>query len=309
MDQRHIEAPLVLVVSDGEWAGRSLESVLQAREHIVLRSARGREGLAMLRQKPVDAVIVEEQLGDMSAMDFCRHFRREAKGQATPLIVIASQGISPQRRVEMYAAGAWDFCSQPLDVDVLLLKIATFINSRRALAQHAEPALVDQAFDLYTLHGFRRCSRELSARAVRGHEPLACLALATPPSDSTLADSHSSTTKDTTALERAARFVTRQRRESDVAAYVGSGTFAILAPATGPSGAEQFGERLKRAAREIGSRDGAHVEVQVGYSAVPDFATAKMNVEELLRRASTALGHLRRVGRTSAVLCFDDMVT
>lgn len=308
MEHSQHDAPVILVVSDGEWAGRSLESVLQARDYVVTRSTSGREAVAMLRQGSFGAIVVEEQLADMPATEFCRLVRREPLGQATPIIVIASRGISPRHRVEVYAAGAWDYCSQPLDVEVLLLKIATFINAKRVLAQGVDASMVDETSNLYTLSGFRRWSRELSARALRGHEPLACLALA-PLHNEHVADDVSIIPRDSATLVSTARVVARQRRESDVAAYVGRGTFAILAPATGPTGAEQFSERLKRAGRDGSDREERPVELQVGYSAVPDFATAEVNADELLRRASTALGHLRRSGRASAVLCFDDMLT
>jgi two-component system cell cycle response regulator len=305
MDQQDIESPLILVVSDGEWAGRSLESVLQARDHVVTRSLRGREAVTMLGRTHVDAVIAEEQLHDMPVTEFCRQVRAMNGGAAIPVVVIASHGISPRRRVEMYSAGAWDYCSQPLDIEVLLLKLETFISARRELPSQSE-GLVDSASDLYTLRGFRRWSRGLSARALRGHEPLACLALA-PASSESDANGSGKKVVSQQALARATQFIAHQRRESDVAAYVGGGTFAILAPATGPEGAEHFSERLKRAAYESTVDGMDQVELQVGYSAVEDFATADLKIEELLTRANTALSHLRRSGRRSAVLRFDDI--
>lgn len=304
MDQLRIEAPRrLLVVSDGEWAGRSLESVLESRDYVVNRLTRGREALVAARAQ-VDAIIVEEQLEDMAAPEFCRLVRREAAGAGIPIVVIASRGISPRRRVEMYAASAWDYCSQPLDLDVLLLKLDTFIRARRELSEAAD-RFVDPALDLYTLRGFRRWSRELSARAARGHEPLACLVL-TPVANETSSRAKAIDTSEPW-VARAAHFVASQRRESDVAAYVGGGTFAILAPGTGPEGAEQFSERLRRASQELSPPDQTHRELQVGFAAVHDFATADVDAEELFRRASTALSHLRRSGRRSAVLRFDDL--
>jgi PleD family two-component response regulator len=305
-----MESPLVLVVSDGEWAGRSLESVLQAHDCVVTRSTRGADAVAAIQRAPVDAVIVEEQLKDMTATEFCQLVRRDSAGMTTPIIVIASRGISPRRRVETYAAGAWDYCSQPLDLDVLLLKLKTFVSAKRELSDPGEQAFVDPVSDLYTLRGFRRWSRELSARATRAHEPLSCLALAPLADNSAVTESADTAMEGGQWLARAARFVARHRRESDVAAYVGNGTFAILAPATGPDGAEQFSERLKRAAHDQSATDEAvPVELQVGFSAVGDLASAAVNGEELLRRASTALSHLRRSGRLSAVLGFDNLTT
>lgn len=308
MNQPQTRSPPILVVSDGEWGGRSLESVLQAREYLVTRASCGRDALAALRRGPVGAVIVEEQLPDMSATEFCLLLRRDAAGPATPIIVIASRGISPKRRVEIYTAGAWDYCSQPLDLEVLLLKLETFIGAKRELGDPAE-RLVDPASDLYTLRGLRRWSRELSARAARGHEPLACLALSTRGHDAARDGDNSFAMATEDAIARTAQFIGQQRRESDVVAYVGGGTFAILAPETGPEGAEQFSQRLKRTAHDASKDHLPRVELQVGYSAVEDFATGELDAEELLRRASTALGHLRRSGRRNAVLRFDDLTT
>ena len=309
MEQHESVLPHVLVVSHEEWAGRSLESVLQARNYSVSRVSSGRAGINALRRTPADAVICEEQLHDSSATEFCRLLRREPAGLATPIIVIAARGVSPHQRVAVYAAGAWDYCSQPLDVAVLLLKLDTFVAAGRELRDTSEDQLVDRATNLYTLRGLRRWSREVSARAVRGHEPLACVALS--PTQDLLSGGRAAPAAQNASIARAGEVVARQRRESDVAAYVGDSTFAILAPATGPGGAARFVDRLQRTAYDAleDSTTTAATPLHIGYSAVVDFASANVDAIELFRRASTALNHLRRSGQTSGVLLFDDIAS
>src|SRR6185503_20560954 len=170
--------PLVLVASKGDWAGRSFESVLKVHGYAVQRTTSGGAALDLARVSPPDVVIIEEQLDDLHATEFCRLLREDAfLGRAIPVIVTASGGTAPRDRMAVYAAGAWDYCSQPLDVEVLLLKLDTFVDARRTMKELHAGSLLDAATDLYSTHGMRRWSRELSARAVRGHEPLACVAL------------------------------------------------------------------------------------------------------------------------------------
>ena len=44
------QPPVLLVATDGEWSGRSLESVLVANGYAVLRAADGEDALALSRR-------------------------------------------------------------------------------------------------------------------------------------------------------------------------------------------------------------------------------------------------------------------
>jgi diguanylate cyclase (GGDEF)-like protein len=305
--------PQVLVVSDGEWAGRSFESVLQSYGYSVQRASRGLEALNFVRRVSTDALIVEELLQDMSGTELCRLLRREPSiGAITPVVVSTAGPATPRDRAAAYAAGAWEYCSQPIDIEVLLLKLGTFVAARRELERFRDMTQVDGSTGLYNLRGMRRWSRELTARALRSHEPLACLALAMraisrgpvamDDDGRMLADEH---------VGQIARVVALQRRASDIVGYLGDGVFAILAPETGPTGAAQLADRLCLAAHDLAvslsSED--HSGLNIGYWAVADFARAHATGEELLNRATAALDHARTWNGGKSVHRFEEPET
>lgn len=310
MDQHSSRRPLVLVVSDGEWAGRSFESVLEAHEYAVQRETSGRRALERAGATPPDAVIVDEQLADMHAPELLRRLRDDRPfGRATPTIVTTSAAPSPRERMEVYAAGAWDYCSQPLDVDVLMLKLKTFVDARMLLRRINEHSLVDMTTDMYSRRGIQRWSRELLARAARRHEPFAAVALRIT-ADGHNAPSSSEITEDRL---RTAEFMRRERRASDVIGYIGDGTFVVLAPDTDANGASRLIDRLQRAAAEsalVPEAPPGEVPLSVGYWASADLAHTKLAKEEdVVGRATTALSHIRRTHRVSGVVSFDELST
>src|SRR5689334_8729573 len=150
MDQPSLRRrPLVLVVSDGEWAGRSFESVLEAHDYAVRRVGGGHAALEAARAHHPDAVIVDEHLSDMRAAELTSSLRKELpNGCTTPIIVTSSSPAALRERNEVYAAGAWDYCSQPLDVEVLLLKLKTFVEARLEVSGLHDLTLVDTSTDL-----------------------------------------------------------------------------------------------------------------------------------------------------------------
>src|SRR5258708_37053143 len=82
-------------------------------------------------------------------------------------------------RLAAYAAGAWESCHLPLDVDGLFLKLGTFLRARQELAASQANSLTDAASGVYTTFGLHQLGEQLEARAVRNHEAFACLAFGT----------------------------------------------------------------------------------------------------------------------------------
>lgn len=301
--------PLVLVASKGDWAGRSFESVLKVHGYAVQRTTSGGAALDLARVSPPDVVIVEEQLDDLHATEFCRLLREDAfLGRAIPIIVTASGATAPRDRMAVYAAGAWDYCSQPLDVEVLLLKLDTFVEARRTMKELHASSLIDSATDLYSVNGMRRLSRELAARAVRGHEPLACVALTAAEPRGARNGAAVPARRGTWA--RTADLIRKHRRSSDIVGHLGNGLFAILAPDTDATGAWHLIGRLREAALQsslaTGSRDD-ELQLRVGYWAVADFAAADIGEADPVGLATAALAHVQGSSGPTAVASFDEI--
>src|SRR3982751_812165 len=129
-------APLVLIGSKGEWLGRSLESVLESAGYAVIRVEGGQRSLELARRLRPDVVILDEDLGGMTGVAVCQALRDDPLfDHATPIIVSAPSPNSDQVRQRAYFAGAWDYCAQPIDVEVMLLKMRNYVRAKRELEQ------------------------------------------------------------------------------------------------------------------------------------------------------------------------------
>lgn len=299
---------LVLVASQGEWVGRSLENVLESNGYSVLRVESGRRALELSRRTKPDAILLDDSLPDISGVDVCRALRDDPLfNHATPIFLMAAVQHASRVRTAAYEAGAWDYCTLPLDVETLLAKIGTFMRGAREIDESRANALVDRLTGLYSSHGVDRLLEQLSARAVRKKEPIACVVLA-----SEMLQDGSALTPDhaTDVLAELTEVCRSSSRRSDVVGYLGDSRVAIVAPDTDVAGVLRLIDRLREGIERLNakSRSGrSSASLRVGYYAVPNLAEANLVPADLVQRAKTALEYAPRGLATSAVN-FDDVL-
>jgi diguanylate cyclase (GGDEF)-like protein len=301
--------PLVLIADDQEWSARTLESIIGPRGFAVLRAYTGRQALELARTTQPDVVILDARMPDLDGIEVCRQLRDEPDfGANTPIMVVTS---GPSDRAECLAAltaGAWEYIAQPLDGEVLLAKLATYMRSKRETDRIRDESLLDQLTGLYNIRGLARRAREIGADAYRHHAPLACVAFSTQPEAATL----SMETTNEIATRVAAHLSTvfrRTGRVSDAIGRLGKSEFAIIAPATEERGAVRLMERLQESLEEapiaVGGSD-RRIRIRASYCAVPDYAGASVDAVEMLLRAATALRQNRNdEGETPRVWSYD----
>ena len=289
--------PLVLIANDQEWSARSLESILGPNGYAVVRAYTGQQALERARTSQPDLIILDAQMPDMHGFEVCRALRSDPRFSATTPIVITTSGPSGRtQRLEAYRAGAWEFLGQPLDGEALLLKLDTFLQSKREVDGLREENLLDSGSGLYNMRGLSRRAREIGAEAFRRRDPVACVVFA-PDLDEEEADSNE---EETRRLSDQVALLFRQAgRASDAIGRLGTSEYGVIAPATGPEAAVRLARRLGGAVESspIPMRGGERtLRLRAGYCAVPDFAESSVDAVELLLRATTALRDLRREG-------------
>jgi diguanylate cyclase (GGDEF)-like protein len=288
--ERPMRPPLVLVANDQEWAVRSLETLLGPNGYAVLRAYNGRQALELARSAQPDVVIVDLRLGEGDGLDVCRALRAQMVA-ATPILVTTSDPSSRVQQLEAFRAGAWEFLVQPLDGDLLLCKLDTFVRAKHDADTLREDGLLDPATGLYNARGLARRAREIGADAARRRDALACIAFAPDAATSTLSERRLEELGSRVA-EHLGAVIRRTGRGSDAIGRLGQAEFAIIAPATEASGAERLAQRVREmleAAPFDADGDNTSVRVRAGYCAVPDFAESSVDVVEMLVRAAGAL--------------------
>ena len=296
--------PLILLANDQEWAARSLESILGPNGYAVLRAFTGRQALSLARSAQPDVIIIDTRLPDMSGIEACELLRDDPRlSPTTPIIVTTSGTELGPHRLAAYQAGAWDFYTQPLDAEVLLLKLAAYTRAKRESDRIRDEGLVDHLTGLYNMRGLTRRAREIGAQAHRRHDAVACVALA--PDPRVLADAPEQ--DDATVTGHLGELIRRTGRQSDIVGRIGPAEFAIIAPATDSAGAARLVERLQERAASLpvhGDVDRT-MQIRAGYHAVPDFAESSVDVGEILLRATAALRQVRSDSDVTGVKAFD----
>ena len=97
---------------------------------------RGPEGLALLRQNPYDAVVLDRMLPDMDGLELLRAARRA--GCSVPVLLLTALG-RVEDRVDGLDAGADDYLTKPFSVEELLARLRV-TQRRLAMMQNGESA-------------------------------------------------------------------------------------------------------------------------------------------------------------------------
>jgi two-component system, cell cycle response regulator len=302
---------VVLIVNDQEWSMRSLETLLGPQGYAVVRAYNGRQALELARSVQPDVVILDRRLPDMDGLDVCRALASQgALIAGTPLIVTTADPGSRADQLAAFRAGAWEFLVQPLDGDVLLYKLDTFVRAKREADGLRDEGLLDASTGLYNARGLARRAREIGAEAMRRRDALACIAFA-PEVEAPVV--LSDRMLDELASKIAAHLgaaIGRTGRTSDAIGRLGLSEFAIIAPATEAAGAVRLAERVQEALAAAPFQapgEEARLAVRAGYYAVPDFAESAVDAVEMLVRAASALrqpGAERRV--SGSIRAFDE---
>lgn len=309
MTESQSQPALVLIASGGEWVGRSLENVLESNGYTVLRVESGRRALEIARRTNPDAVLLDDSLPDIAAVDVCRALRDDPLfNHSTPIVITAAAQHASRVRNAAYAAGAWDYCTLPVDVETLLAKLGTFVRARHEIDTVRSKALFDRLTGLYTEYGLQHWVEQLGARALRKREPIACVIVA--PELGEVGATPFTPEQSTEALVEITDVCRAQARRSDVLGYLGDSRVAILAPDTDAAGVQRLIDRLQHAVGEGApkTRTGKRASLRVGYCAVSNLAAANIIPSELVRRAETALASAPRGRFDSIAVNFDEVL-
>lgn len=275
------DQPLILLANDQEWTLRSLETILVAAGYRIDRAYTGRQALDRAGKLPPDLAILDLQLPDLSGLEVCRTLHDDPTfGPALPVIITTASTKGRSHQQEVFEAGAWDFFVQPLDGQLVLAKVRTFVAARAAFDRARVEGLTDPETRLYNMRGLIRRTRELGRDAARHGVGLTCIALS--PTDPALG---SAAKAIGTLVAQLGEAVARAVRGSDAIGRVRPLEFAIVAPAIEADGALRMVERIEATLTE----SGLPIRLHAGISTLPAPELSLADPADLLRRASEAL--------------------
>jgi two-component system response regulator PilR (NtrC family) len=120
--------PRILVVDDERSMRELLAIVLRREGYEVLLAENGRSAVDMLEREPVDLLISDIKMPDLSGVDVLRAAK---KIDQDILGIMITAFASTETAVEAMRLGACDYLSKPFDVDLLKMKVREKIENRQ----------------------------------------------------------------------------------------------------------------------------------------------------------------------------------
>ena len=114
-----IAHPTILVIDDHADTLSLLVDLLESAEYRVESALSATAGLGLLQHTPVDLILVDLLLPDMSGLEFCERVRAREQLQLVP-IILASAASGVCWNESSATAGANSYISKPFDIDYLL---------------------------------------------------------------------------------------------------------------------------------------------------------------------------------------------
>jgi len=120
--------PRILVVDDEPSMRELLAIVLRREGYEVVLAENGRTALELLERDPIDLLISDIKMPDISGVDVLRAAK---KADQDVLAIMITAFASTETAVEAMRLGACDYLSKPFDVDLLKMKVREKIENRQ----------------------------------------------------------------------------------------------------------------------------------------------------------------------------------
>ena len=110
----------ILIIDDDSKNIFALNAVLKARKYQCLSALSAKEGLQLLSgNDSIGVVLMDMMMPEMDGYEAIKIIRNIPEISQIPVIAVTAQAM-PEDRQKCLDAGAQDYVSKPIDVDVLL---------------------------------------------------------------------------------------------------------------------------------------------------------------------------------------------
>ena len=111
----------------------------------MLHAERGAEGLALLEQNPtISVALIDIMMPEMDGYETMQRIRANPRLSKIPLIAVTAKAMKGDRQ-KCLDAGASDYISKPVDIDLLLALLRVWIGRAKAEADAGQPATAAQS--------------------------------------------------------------------------------------------------------------------------------------------------------------------
>jgi len=119
----------ILVVDDDLKNIFAMCAVLQSRGYICVSAQSASEGLKhLLENKEIGIVLMDMMMPEMDGYEAITQIKAEKRIRQIPIIAVTAQAMTGDRE-KCLAAGASDYLSKPVDIDLLITKINHYLSN------------------------------------------------------------------------------------------------------------------------------------------------------------------------------------
>jgi DNA-binding response OmpR family regulator len=132
-------ARTILAVDDEPTLLETLAYNLERDGYRVVRAVDGREALARFRAEPVDLVVLDLMLPELSGMEVCRIIRQESD---VPILMLTAKDSEVDKVVGL-EVGADDYVTKPFSLRELQARVRALIRRSEQRGTESLPSVVD----------------------------------------------------------------------------------------------------------------------------------------------------------------------
>jgi serine phosphatase RsbU (regulator of sigma subunit)/DNA-binding NarL/FixJ family response regulator len=127
-----LEPATILVVDDAEASRYLIGSWLRRGGYRVTEAATGAEALELVLSRPLDLMILDVHLPDMSGLEVCERVKADPRTAAMPVIHVSATAIEPEDEVTGLNGGADAYLIEPVNPRVLVATVEAALRYYRA---------------------------------------------------------------------------------------------------------------------------------------------------------------------------------
>jgi len=129
---------LVLVVDDEPAIRESVGYALTREGFDVRYAADGTTGIQIARREPLDAIVLDLLLPDISGIEVCRRIRAES---AVPILMLTAKDTEVDKVLGL-EVGADDYVSKPFSLAELLARVRALLRRRELDRDSSKPSIL-----------------------------------------------------------------------------------------------------------------------------------------------------------------------
>lgn len=233
----------VLIVTDSEPLSVLLRKRL-AGEPVVLATASGVvSAMQLLRDAPIDAALLDADLPDSGAVQFCRQVQNDPLTETLPIILLVGPSAGEQKSAALQA-GATDILTKPVDPIELRARVRAALRLKFLADLLTTRGQLDSATGLWNHTFFESRLAEEISLSKRTGRPLSCLVLKLA-NLQRLNEQHGQPVS-AHVFAHFAGIVGANIRQEDVACRTGPDEVSLILPNTPIGGALAQADRLHR---------------------------------------------------------------